>query len=318
MRVAAVVPTYEGRALLAACLHAIAAQTRPFDTVIVVDDASTDGTAEWLADDWPDVRVVRRAVNGGFAAAANSGVAVADADWIALVNSDVVLGATWLQDVLAATGDARCAAVATKLVAPDGHIDDAGDTLRRDGVCEQRGRGRPDDGRCDAPGPAWGACAGAALYRREAFTALGGFEERYRQYLEDVDLALRLRLAGWTCAYVPARAVHAGAASAALLERPVGYWTARNTVLLVARFFPWRWAAPVAYRQLSWLWAAARGGPGALRDHLRGVAAGLAALRGVRRARGALRGAAAVPIEEAVPARPWRGPAAGGHPEARE
>lgn len=317
MRVAAVVPTYEGRALLGACLDALAAQTRPFDAVVVVDDASTDGTAAWLATAWPQVRVVRRTANGGFAAAANDGIAAAgDADWVALVNSDVALDAAWLAQALTPTDDARCAAVATKLLRPDGRIDDAGDALRRDGVCEQRGRGRADDGRFDAPGEAWGACAGAALYRRAAVVAVGGFEERYRQYLEDADLALRLRLAGWRCAYVPARAVHEGAASAGLLAEPVGYWTARNTLLLVTRWFPWRWAGPVAYRQASWVVAAARGGRGPLLTHVRGLAAGAALVPGAWRSRRRLHAGAVVAIEDAVPARPWRGPRAGGHPEA--
>ena len=60
--------------------------------------------------------------------------------------------------------------------------------LRRDGACEQRGRFRPDDGRWDEPGEVFGACAGAALYRRDAVLAAGGFDERFFAYLEDVDL----------------------------------------------------------------------------------------------------------------------------------
>jgi GT2 family glycosyltransferase len=290
--------------------------------VVVVDDGSTDGTAAWLARSHPHVRVVRRARNGGFAAAANAGLAaVRDADWVALVNTDVEPAPDWLARALAAgEADARCASVATKLVRADDPsvIDDAGDALRRDGVCEQRGRGHRDDGRWSAAGEVWGACAGAALYRRAAVDAVGGFDERLVNYLEDVDLALRLRLAGWTCRYEPVAARHAGGGSSALLAAPVRTWVARNTLLLVARAFPWRWLPWVAYRQSAWMWAAARDGRGALAAHARGVAAAVPLLPAMWRERRALRGAAVVAIDEVVGARPIRGPRAGGHPRGAE
>src|SRR5204862_4648010 len=109
---------------------------------------------------------------------------------------------------------------------------DAGDVLRRDGVCEQRGRRRRDDGSWDEPGEVFSACAGAALYRRAAVLDAGGFDERLFAYMEDVELGLRLRLAGWSCRWEPrAVARHAGEGSSggpgALIER--------NTLLLVAR-----------------------------------------------------------------------------------
>jgi hypothetical protein len=197
-----------------------------------------------------------------------------------------------------------------------GLLDDCGDVLRRDGVCEQRGRGRRDDGRHDAPGEVWGACAGAALLRLEPVLALGGFDEAFGQYLEDAELALRLRLAGWRCGYAPAVARHAGGGSAAGLAAPVRYWVARNSVLLVATWFPLAWWRPVAYRQVAWLVDAARAG--ALGPHLRGVRDGVLAARrlGRLRRRAARRAAWPVPIQEAVPDRPWRGPGAGGHPRS--
>jgi GT2 family glycosyltransferase len=313
--VAVVVPNRDGRRWLPGLLASIDAQTRPPDVVVVVDDGSRDDSVAWLRARG-GVTVVERDGPGGFAAAVNEGLrAAAGADAVAVVNTDVELAPDWLErvsEVLATTPSAG--SVACKMVRMDAPtiIDDAGDALRRDGVCEQRGRGRRDDGRWDAPGDVWGACAGAALYRRAALDAVGGFDERYGMYLEDVDLALRLRLAGWTCRYEPAVARHAGGGSGA----PVGFWVARNTLLLVARWFPWRWAPYVAYRQASWLVAAARAG--ALRGHLRGLAAAVPRLPGAWRARRALRARAVVPIEQAVPPRAWRGPRAGGHPEAPE
>jgi GT2 family glycosyltransferase len=328
-----VVPVHNGRGWLPACLAALEGQG--FCEVVVVDDASTDGTAGWLVAEHPEIRVVpfgggglasgtrprRKAARGplGFAEAAQAGIDAATGDAVALVNADVELAPGWLGATAAALGaDAGCGAVACKLVrrADPGTIDDAGDVLRRDGVCEQRGRLRADDGRWDRPGAVWGACAGAALYRATALREAGGFAPVYRNYLEDVDLALALRSAGWRCAYVPAVARHAGGGSAAALPAPVRYWVARNTLVLVARWFPVRWWPLVAYRQASWLVAAAR--DGVLGFHLRGLAAGVVA--GVREwpGRRERRSRSRVPIAEAVPARPWRGTAAGGHPAGVE
>jgi GT2 family glycosyltransferase len=157
------------------------------------------------------------------------------------------------------------------------------------------------------------ACAGAALYRREAVLGVGGFDERFFAYLEDVDLGLRLRLAGWTCRYEPAVAYHASEGSSGALERPMEAWVERNTLLLVAKAFPPRWLPYVAYRQLGWAWHALR--ERRLRAHVRGAVAALPLLPEMLRERRALRREAAVPIETVVPARPIRGPKAGGHPE---
>jgi GT2 family glycosyltransferase len=190
---------------------------------------------------------------------------------------------------------------------------DAGDVLRRDGVAEQRGRFERDDGRYDAPGDVFSACAGAALYRRSAVLAAGGFEERFGTYLEDVDLGLRLRLAGWSCRWEPrAVARHAGGGSSDALRHGAGAWVERNTLLLVARSFPPRWLPLVAYRQLAWAWRAARSGR--LREHLAGARMALPLLPAFVRERRALRASAVVALDDAIPARPIRGPRAGGHP----
>jgi GT2 family glycosyltransferase len=311
---AVVVPNWNGARWLRACLDTVRAQQRAADELIVVDNGSTDGSADDLG---PDVRVIRLGENRGFAAAANAGLRATDAVWVALVNSDVELAPDWLATMLAAGEPDDVASVAGKLVtlADPSVLDDTGDFLRRDGVCEQRGRGRVDDGRWDEPGEVFSACAGAALLRRGTALAVGGFDERFFSYLEDVDLGLRLRLAGFRCAYAPgAVARHAGGGSSHQLERPVNAWVARNTLLLVAKAYPLRWAIPVLYRQLSWLVAAAR--DGVLRDHLRGLAAARPLLGELWRERDALRRASIVPIGLVVDDRPWHGPRAGGHRDA--
>lgn len=313
--ISVVVPNWNGRRWLPGCLSALAAQTAAPAEVIVVDNGSTDDSLPWLRVNHPGVRVLELGTNTGFAHAANRGIEAARGEYVALLNTDVELEPAWLERMAAALAAAPWAgAVACKMLSLHDRrrVYDAGDILRRDGACEQRGRFLLDDGRWDEPGEVFGACAGAALYRCAALRSVGGFDERYFAYLEDVDLALRLRLAGWSCLYVPAVAWHAGEGSSQQLAG--GHWplVARNTILLVAKAFPLRWLPLVGYRQLGWLWHAAR--ERRLCAHVRGLARALPLLPDALRARAQLRRQAIVAIELAVPARPFRGARAGGHP----
>lgn len=315
MTASIVVPNWNGREWLPRCLEGLAAQSLAPREIIVVDNGSTDDSLGYLREAHPDVRVLELGRNTGFAHAANRGIEAAGGELVALINTDVVLAPDWLARMVGVLEADRAAASAAckmlSLADPD-RVYDAGDVLRRDGACEQRGRFAPDDGRWDEPGEVFGACAGAALYRRGAVLDLGGFDERYFAYLEDVDLALRLRLAGWRCRYEPAVALHSGGGSSHQLSGGHQFLVARNTLVLVARAFPARWLPYVAYRQLGWAWHASR--ERRLGTHLRGVAAALPLLPQALRERRRLREEAVVPVEVAVPARPFRGPRAGGHP----
>ena len=296
MDVAVVIPNYNGARWLPGVLASVAAQTLAPAEVLVVDDGSTDGSA--AIAETAGARVLRLARNGGFARAANAGVAAVGAELVALVNTDVVLAPDWLERAAGALGEGD-AAVATKLLDLDDPaiLYSAGDVLRRDGVCEQRGRFERDVGRYDAPGEVFSACAGAAVYRRAALQAAGGFDERLGMYLEDVELGLRLRLAGWGCRWEPrAVARHAGGGSSG----GPGPLAERNTLLLVARHFRLRWLPLVAYRQLGWAWHAAR--DGRLREHLAGARMALPLLREFVRDR-----RPSPLIDEVIPARPIRG-----------
>ncbi len=307
-----VIPNWNGRRWLPACLDAIARQTVPATEVIVVDNGSVDESVDYLRA--RDVRVLELGRNTGFAHAANIGIASASCDLVVLVNTDVVLCEEWLERMVAAIqSDFTLGSVACKMLWLEDHgrVYDAGDVLRRDGVCEQRGRFGADDGRWDMPGEVFSACAGAALYRRAAIRAVGGFDERYFAYLEDVDLGLRLRMGGWACRYEPVEALHAGEGSAGQLAGGHHHYATRNTLVLVAKTFPLRWIPHVLYRQLAW-------GSHAMRErrlgaHLRALAAALPLLPGALRDRRHLASAARVPIESVVPARPFRGRQAGGH-----
>jgi GT2 family glycosyltransferase len=313
--VSVVIPNWNGRRWISGCLGSVAGQRSRAADVILVDNGSDDGSPEYVRQHHPEVRLVEVGRNAGFAYAANRGLETARTEFVALVNTDVVLAPDWLARMVdTLSGDPAAASVACKMLSlrDPARVYDAGDVLRRDGVCEQRGRFGLDDGRWDEPGEVFGACAGAAIYRRETVLSLGGFDERYFVYLEDVDLALRLRLAGWRCLYEPAVALHAGEGSSGQLPGGHEYYVARNTLVLVAKAFPPNWLGLVAYRQLGWLWHALV--DRRLGAHLRGIAAAAPMVPAALRERRALRAAATIPVEAAVPARPIRGPRAGGHP----
>jgi GT2 family glycosyltransferase len=305
----AVIPNWNGGRWLPGCLRSICAQTLSATEVIVVDNGSIDGSVEWVRAEHPDVRVIELGRNTGFAHAANVGFEASSdqSEFVALVNTDVELAPDWLARTTAAlAAHEEAASVACKMLTlgDPTFVYDAGDVLRRDGACDQRGRFGRDDGRWDEPGEVFGACAGAALYRRGPVQAVGGFDERYFAYLEDVDLALRLRLAGWTCVYEPAVALHAGGGSAGQLLGGLERLVTRNTLVLVAKAFPVRWLPYVAYRQLGWAWHALR--ERRLRAHLAALLEAVPMLPGALGARRELRSTARVPIDVAVPRVPIR------------
>jgi GT2 family glycosyltransferase len=315
MTTSLVIPNWNGRPWLPGCLESLRRQKLPPDEIIVVDNGSADGSVGYLRAEHPGVRVLALDSNTGFAHAANQGLRAATSEYVAMLNADVVLEPDWLERMVRTLAEHPSAASAACKMLSLGDrrfVYDAGDVLRRDGACEQRGRFGRDDGRWDEPGEIFGACAGAAIYRREAVLELGGFDERYFAYLEDVDLALRLQLSGWRCRYEPAVALHAGEGSAHQLPGGHLRLVQRNTLFLVAKAFPVRWFPLVAYRQLAWVWHALL--ERRLGWQLLGVAAAVPMLPGALRDRRCLLREAEVPIETVVPKRPFRGPRAGGHP----
>ncbi len=308
-----VIPNWNGHRWLEGLFRSLNEQSLAPAAVVVIDNGSSDGSPELVERLWPSATIERWPDNRGFAAAANRGFELASTDFVALVNTDIELAADWLERSEARlTREPSAGSVATKMVDLNDptSIYDTGDFLRRDGATEQRGRFRTDAGNFDEPGEVWSACAGAALYRRSSVVEAGGFDELLGTYLEDVELGLRLQLAGWSCVYEPCVAKHAGGGSEAGLSGGATRWVERNTIIIVARYFPARWLGRVAYRQVAWAVHHARSGT--LAPWLQGLCSGLAALPTVLRAR-ASAPSSKRPIEQAIPNRPWRGPAAGGH-----
>jgi GT2 family glycosyltransferase len=265
-----VIPSFDGRHLLATCLDSID-RHRPPDRpieVIVADDASTDGTARWLADVHPDVRVVRLARNSGFCAAANAGIAAAGGSVIQLLNNDTEVQAGWIEAGLAPFADARVGSAAPLvLVRSDpSRVDSAGDSYAAFGWPAKRGHGQ--DSRLWAARPpdrVFGASGSAAFYRADAIRAVGGFDPSFGSYYEDVDLAFRLRWAGYDCVFAPAcRVLHDLSASYDHASPALQRRMARNAEVVFWSNLPLPWllAAVVphaAFTLAQGLWRLARG-----------------------------------------------------------
>ncbi len=268
----AVIPTWNRRDLLLNLFESLAAQTRKFDEIIVVDNGSTDDSAE-IAER-AGAKVLRLEQNKGFAAAVNRGIEAAETEWVAILNNDVTFEPDWLEKLLAAPVDSWFAT---------GKILQAGDHSRVDGAFDEISRGacasRCGSGKSD--GPVWNqarririAPMTAAIFRRRLFRELGCLDETFGSYMEDVDFGLRCALAGREGFYVPsAVAYHRGSATLGEWSKDTVRRIARNQVLLAAKHFQGQPRWPIVAGQLLWGLIALRHGCGAA--YLRGKFAGM-------------------------------------------
>lgn len=270
--VAAVIPTWNRRDLLAELLGNLAKQTRRFDEVVVVDNGSTDNSAA-LAES-SGARVVRLDRNLGFAEAVNRGVEAATSDWVAIVNNDVTLEADWLEVMLAAVGQDVSFATGKILSAADPKIiDGTFDEISRGGCAWRCGSGKPDAPVWNQPRTIRFAPMTAALFRRSLFGEVGGLDEQFGSYLEDADFGLRCALSGYAGRYVPsAVAYHRGSATAGRWHKDTVRLISRNQVLFARKHLRGLPRAPILAGQLLWGLVACRHGRGLayLRGKLQG------------------------------------------------
>lgn len=295
-QVRAVVVSWNGAHLLPPCLASLAAQRGPFDLeVVVVDNDSSDGTAELLRREHPDVTPVVAPSNLGFA----GGVALATRDWtgdfVLLLNNDATLAPDGLAQMLAhltSPGHERVGAVTAKIlldgwfrpepgsapapppgsfrrdgttlvrVAPDAPgavrvVNSTGNLLTRDGAGVDRDW-LAVDGTETGGREVLGFCGGAALLRRTALDEAGGFDADLFLYYEDTDVSWRMRSAGWRIEYVPqAVAHHQHAASSGTASPVFRYYNTRNSLVVVGRHAPASVVLRSAARQTAGLLRAA-------------------------------------------------------------
>jgi GT2 family glycosyltransferase len=250
VRIAVIIVNWNSGSLLKKCLEALARQRRQPDRVIVVDNASADDSLRQAEPALGNAHVIRLNENAGFAEANNRGVEAASGfDALVLLNPDAFPEPGWLEQLVAAAErepDFDLFASQLLLESDSRFLDGAGDSYHVSGRAWRNGHGKlattwsPDSFEVFAP------CAAAALYRREAFERVAGFDESYFCYFEDVDLAFRLRLMGCRCLYVPTAVVrHVSSGLAGYRSDFAVYHGERNMVWTFVKNMPasllWRY-----------------------------------------------------------------------------
>lgn len=297
---AVVIPSWNSVRLLPRCLDSIAAQGVPVE-LLVVDNGSGDGSVELLRERGVEHLALER--NTGFAAAVNLGVSRTRAPLVLVLNADTALEPGCLAALAARLrSDPGLGGVQPLLLQLEegrerdrasARIYSAGMTLHADGRAFEQGAGEEQGPLSATPREVFGVCGAACLLRRELFTELGGYDERYFAFYEDVDLNVRARIAGWRFAYVPAAVVwHVGNASwLAGAPRPAGWnarLVARNRISTQAKFIPASALPRILAVELGALARAAR--ERRFRATLRGKLEGLLRLPAMLRARRRLQG----------------------------
>src|ERR1039458_5230115 len=216
-RLTVVVLNYNGRPLLQVMLASLALQTFESFAVVVVDNGSSDDSLDYLETHWPAVKVLALAENVGVTAALNAALRAAASEYVALFNNDMELDPDCLGEMMRELLRHPEAGSATPKMldfTERALLDGAGDVLSWRGGGRRRGHEERDVGQYDRAEEVFGPCGGAALYRRSALEKVGGFDEAYFAYYEDIDWAFRAQLLGFRCRYVPSAILyHRGSAT---------------------------------------------------------------------------------------------------------
>ncbi len=211
--VTVIIPNYRGEKFIADCLDSLLSQSYTDFDIIVVDNASGDGSTDIIEKDFPSVKLIALQDNYGFSRAVNEGIKASDTPFVILLNNDTRVEGDFVERLLLAIKeDERIFSVSSKMLqmtAPD-RIDGAGDLYSAFGWAFARGKDRRAEAfnkRCDI----FASCGGASIYRRSILDEIGWFDEFHFAYLEDVDIGYRARIMGYRNVYEPgARVYHYG------------------------------------------------------------------------------------------------------------
>jgi GT2 family glycosyltransferase len=265
-----VVVNWNRKELLRACLLSLAQQTHPSYEVLVVDNGSSDGSLELVAElqtSYPvPLRLIRNQENRGFCAANNQGFDGAQTELIALLNNDAEAEPEWLvglETALRKSEDIGMTASKILVWEDPKRIDKCGHLIYPDGQNRGRGSGQLDTGQFDREEEVLWPDGCAAMYRRAMLVEIGGFDEEFFAYADDAELGLRALWAGWKCLYTPNAVVrhHRGATLGLGSGRRLTL-IERNRVLMAVKLFPgnllWANGAYLVARITAGLWAALR------------------------------------------------------------
>lgn len=241
MKVSVIIPAWNGYRHLPACLDALLTQGHPDFEIIVVDNASTDGSADFVAEQYPWVKLIRNRRNLGFAGGCNVGLRAAQGDVLVLLNQDVVVRPGWLRALIDALADEQVGIAGAKLLAPDGRtVLHGGAYLEWPLILGRHiGQGEIDEGQHNAVTDIDYVTGASLAVKRAVLDRIGLLDERfYPAFFEDIDFCWRARQAGWRVRYEPrAVALHDEASSTCHHWPSRHYYHYRNRLLFLFKHF---------------------------------------------------------------------------------
>ena len=211
MDVSIIIPHWNGKQHLDDCLNALRQQTVDNFEVLLVDNASTDGSQAYVREHFPEVKLIELAENRGFTGACNAGWHASQGDIVILLNNDTEVAPEWLSEVIGAfERHPEAGIVASKMLLFDQRdtFHTAGDLMYINGTPNNRGVWQKDTGQFDTEAYVFSACGGSSAYRRTMLEDVGFLDDDFFFSCEDVDLGWRAQLAGWRCVYVPTAVVY--------------------------------------------------------------------------------------------------------------
>lgn len=203
MKVSIIVPNYNGREYLKACLDSLSRQSFTGFETIVVDNGSTDGSYELIQKEFPEVNCIVLDRNYGFSKAVNVGIKAAIGEYVVLLNNDTEVEQDWLENLTSCMeGDLSIFSCCSKMLQYYNRekIDDAGDEYTALGWAYKRGDGQSHQMYKEIE-EVFSSCAGAAIYRKNIFDEIGYFDEHFFAYMEDVDISYRAKIHGYKNIY---------------------------------------------------------------------------------------------------------------------
>ena len=241
--ISVVIVNWNGIDFIGKCLDGLRAQNRRDFSIIMVDNASQDGSLEFVQNNFPEVKILVQSENTGFSVANNIALKSVRTEYVALLNNDAVPHRDWLKNLVNALDkDQEAGFCASKMLFYEKPeiIDRAGDIYTTAATALLRGRGAPAED-FNRPERVFGACAGAALYRTKMLDEIGLFDENFFLVYEDVDLSFRAQLRGYKCLYVPDAIVYHHAGSSIGDDSPISvYYSHRNLEWVYIQNMPTR------------------------------------------------------------------------------
>lgn len=241
-KVTVVIPNWNGMAYLKICLDSLRNQDTDDFSVLVIDNASQDGSVEFIREQYPEVRLEVMEENLGFSGGVNAGILLSETPYVILLNNDVETDRAYVSSMIRAIEkDERIFSVSSRMVnfRERDLLDDCGDIYTVFGWQAQRGVGQKvTDPKYLKPCEVFSACAGAAIYRRNVFDEIGLFDRMHFAYLEDIDIGYRAKIYGYRNMYEPTAVVYhigSGASGAVKYSDFKVRISARNSVYLIRK-----------------------------------------------------------------------------------